>query len=71
MLSAFTSVAYIQVHLRLDFIMEADIMNADQTATLAQLQSSFTQICGSVVECLTRDQGTLDVSLTSVTVLCP
>ena len=27
-----SSAAYIQVHFRLDFIMEAKIMNSDQTA---------------------------------------
>ena len=30
--SAFTSAVYIQVHLKLDFIMEASTMNPDQTA---------------------------------------
>ena len=28
----FTSAAYIQIHLKLDFIMEANTMNPDQTA---------------------------------------
>ena len=28
----FASAAYIQVHFRLDFLMEANIMNPDQTA---------------------------------------
>ena len=32
----FTSAAYIQVPLRLDFIMEANTMNPDQTALLEQ-----------------------------------
>ena len=30
-LSTFTSAVYIQVHLRLDFFMEANSMNPDQT----------------------------------------
>ena len=34
MLSAFLSAAYIQVHLRLGFILEANNMNPDQTAPL-------------------------------------
>ena len=34
MSSAFTSAAYIQVHFRLDFIMEANTMDPDQTAPL-------------------------------------
>ena len=35
MLSAFHLAAYIQVHFRLDFIMETFTMNPDQTAPLA------------------------------------
>ena len=35
-LSAFTSAAYIQVQFRLDFIMEANTMNPDQTASKEQ-----------------------------------
>ena len=31
-MSAFSSAAYIQVHFRLNFIMEANTMNPDQTA---------------------------------------
>ena len=36
MSSALTSAAYIQVHFRLDSIMEANTMNPDQTAPLEQ-----------------------------------
>ena len=36
MLSAFMSAAYIQVHFRLDFFMEANNMNPDQTAAWKQ-----------------------------------
>ena len=34
MLSAFTSATYIHVHVKLDFFMEANTMNLDQTAPL-------------------------------------
>ena len=36
MSSSFTSAAYIIVHSKLDFIMEADTMNPDQTAPWEQ-----------------------------------
>ena len=40
MLSAFTSAVYIQVHFRLDFIIEANTMNPDQTAPLGSWKQS-------------------------------
>ena len=37
MLSAFTSVAYTQVHFRLDFVMETNSKNPDQAAPKSDL----------------------------------
>ena len=46
-------------------------MNAAFHLGLQKAKKFFRELSGLVVECLTRDQGVVDSSLTRVTALCP
>ena len=51
-MSAFASAAYIQVHYRLDFFMEANNMNPDKTASIdGFFYPPFTAMRDSIVVC--------------------
>ena len=70
-----------QKHLQYELDVEKAVIEPIQEILDVSLPDSWAQIIlntrsnrdrsGSVVECLTRDQGAAGSSLTSITVLCP
>ena len=65
------SSVYSSATLKTTFIIEANIMNPDQTREQSDLDPHCLQYRLPVVECLTRDQGVAGSSLTRGMEMCP